>query len=241
MERAFVAAKRGQCGAIYGASKDLKDLITSARRDKLDYHVLPIWFSPADIDAEQKQVEARKDRELREQQEMEQKRKDDQLRADTETRQTDTERRQREEKLQNENGALARGLQEKMTEEVREFAGKSESEDKTIVRQQWPALAAWYREKIRGEWELENVGSELRDYGVVEWKNRVLEAGFVAITFKMKNRGLGEHRDKCFVVSFLADQEFDVARDPISAPCDDEDSISRYKIAHKFSSKWFAK
>jgi hypothetical protein len=28
---------------------------------------------------------------------------------------------------------------------------------------------------------------------VVEWKNRVLEAGFTAITFKMKHRLLGEH------------------------------------------------
>jgi hypothetical protein len=166
---------------------------------------------------------------------MEQKRKDDQLRADIEKRQTDAERRQLEEKLRNENGALARSLQEKVTEEVREFAGKSESGDKTFVRRRWPALATWYREKIRGEWELENVGSELRDYGIVEWKNRVLEAGIVAITFKMKNRGLGEHRDKCFVVGF------EIVRDPISVPCEDKDSIGGYKIAHKFSSKWFAK
>ena len=237
IERAFVSAKRGQCGAIYGAAKDLKELIAGLQRDKLYFHILPIWFSPADVEAEQKQVDARRDRELREQQEMEQKRKDDELRADLEKKQTDEERKQRQEWLQKENGVLARSLQEKIAEEVKKFATKSEFED---VRQEWPALATWYRERIRGEWELENVASELRDYGVVEWKNRVLEAGLVAITFKMKHRGLGEHQQKCFVVGYVADREFEVARDPISVPCEDENAVVRYKIAHKFSSKWFA-
>ncbi len=103
----------------------------------------------------------------------------------------------------------------------------------------WPALATWYRGQIRGEWELENVASELRDYGVAEWKTRVLEAAFVAITFKMKHRGLGEHQQKCFVVGYLADREFEVSRDYIEAPCEDDSAINRYKIARKYSSKWF--
>jgi hypothetical protein len=240
IEGAFVSAKRGQCGAIYGASKDLRDLIASLQRDKLNYHVLPIWFSPADVEAEQKQVAEAEARNLREQQQLEQKRKDDQLRADIQRRQTDAERSERQEGLQKENGVLARGLQEKITDEVKEFATKSELDDKTYVRQRWPALATWYRERIADEWELESVASELRDYGMVKWKNRVLEAGFVAITFKMKHRGLGEHQQKCFQVGFVADREFEVARDPISAPCDDESAVNRYKTAHEFSSKWLA-
>jgi hypothetical protein len=240
IESAFVSAKRGQCGAIYGASKDLKDIILSLQRDKLNYHVLPIWFSAGDVDLEQKDVDARRDRDLREQLEIAQKRKDDQLRADLEKKQTDAERRQREETLRKENGVLARGMQEKIAEEVKSFVAKSESDDKTQVRQKWPALATWYRERIRGQWELENVASELRDYGIVEWKNRVLEANLIAITFTMKNRGLGEHQQKCFVVGYVADREFDVARDPMSVACEDENTVNRYKIAHKFSSKWFA-
>ena len=248
IDSAFVSAKRGQCGAIYGASKDLKDLIASLQRDKLNYHVLPIWFSPADVDAEQNAVAARVARELREQQEIEQKRKDDQARAEIEMKQTSVERKQREERLRKENGVLARGLEEAIAAQIKEFAAaeikaladRSDYEDKTHVRQAWPALATWYREKIRGEWELENVASELRDYGVVEWKSRVLEAGFVAITFKMKHRGLGEHQQKCFVVGYVADREFEVSRDPIAVPCEDDSAIDRYKIARKYSSKWFA-
>ena len=155
IDSAFVSAKRGQCGAIYGASKDLKDLIASLQRDKLNYHVLPIWFSPADVDAEQNAVAARVARELREQQEIEQKRKDDQARAEIEMKQTSVERKQREEGLRKENGVLARGLEEKIAAQIKEFADaeikasadKSDYEDKTQVRQMWPALATWYRQK----------------------------------------------------------------------------------------------
>lgn len=240
IESAFVSAKRGQCGAIYGAPKDLKDLVTSLQRDKLNYHVLPVWFSAAEVEAEQKDVDARRDREWREQQAIEQKRKDDRLRVEVERRQTDAERKEREARLQKENGTLARGLQEKIFDEVKAFA-KTDAEDRTYVKQKWPGLAAWYRERIRGEWELDSVGSELRDYGIVEWKNRVLEAGFVAITFKMKHRGLGEYQQKCFFVGYVADREFDIVRDPIGVNCEDENAINRYNVAHKFSSKWFAR
>jgi hypothetical protein len=240
VESAFVSAKRGQCGAIYGASKDLRELVLSLQRDKIKYHVMPIWFSSADVEAEQKEVAGAEIRKLREEKELEQKRKDDQYRRDQEKKQTETEKRQHQEVLRRENGVLARGLQEMITEEVKEFATTSEADDKTYVNQRWPALATWYREKIRGAWELENIGGELRDYGSVKWKNRVLEAGFVEVTFKMKHRELGEHQQKCFLVGYLADREFAVPRDPISVPCEDGSAVSRYKIAHEFASKWIA-
>ena len=108
------------------------------------------------------------------------------------------------------------------------------------MRQWWPTLATWYLEQIANDWELESVASELRDYGTVKWKNRILEAGFVALTFKVKNRALGEHQQKCFTVGYIADREFEVARDPIAVPCEDEVAINRYRTARDFSSKWLA-
>jgi hypothetical protein len=241
VESAFVAAKRGQCGAIYGASKDLKELVVSSQRDKIKYHVMPIWFSPADVEAEQKEVAEAEARKLRTEKELEQKKKDDQYRREQEGKQTEAEKRQRQEALRKDNGALARGLQEMIAEEVKEFAfAISDAGDKTYVKQRWPTLATWYREKIRGAWELENVSTDLRDYGSVKWKNRVLEAGFVEVTFKLKHRELGEHQQKCFLVGYVADREFAVPRDPIAVPCEDANAVTRYKIAHEFSSKWIA-
>jgi hypothetical protein len=240
IDSAFVSAKRGQCGAIYASSKELRDLINGLQRDKLSYHVLPIWFSPADVDAEQKVIAARVASELRQQQQINEKRKDDEVRAEIEKKQTDLERKQREATLRKENGVLARGLEEAISGEVKVFASKSESEDKTHVRQEWPALGNWYRDMIRQQWELENIASELQDYGVVEWKNRVLEVGFTAITFKMKNRALGEYQQKCFVVGYANDREFEVERDPIAVPCENTSAVEQYKLAHRFSSKWIA-
>ena len=150
------------------------------------------------------------------------------------------EKRDRQDKLQKENGALARGLQELITDRIKEFAEKSDRADRTYVRQWWPTMATWYLEQIANDWELESVASELRDYGTVKWKNRILEAGFVALTFKVKNRALGEHQQKCFTVGYIADREFEVARDPIAVPCEDEVAINRYRTARDFSSKWLA-
>jgi hypothetical protein len=58
----------------------------------------------------------------------------------------------------------------------------------------------------------ENSASDPRDYGMVEWKNRVLDAGFVAVTFKMKHRLLGEHQQTCFILGHLSDSEFEVKK-----------------------------
>jgi hypothetical protein len=238
VDSAFVAAKRGQCGAIYGAAKDLRELITSLQRDKLNYHVVPIWFSTADVDAEQTKIADRLASEIRAHEALEQKKRDDQVRRAVERKQTDAERTEREAQLRQQNGSLARGMADSVLSRIKSFS--SGAGDGMRVAQEWPGLAKWFGDQRRQEWELESVSGDLLDYGVVEWKSRVLEAGFVAVRFKMKQRTLGEYQEKCFSVGYTADHEFDVERDPIAVPCEDESTLSRYKVAHSFTSKWFA-
>ena len=238
VDSAFVASKRGQCGAIYGAAKDLKDLISSLQRDKKNYHVLPVWYSAGDVEAEQTKMADRVAKDLRAQQEIEQKKRDDLIRAESVKKQTDAERRQREAQLQKENGVVARGMADSVLSRVKAFT--SGSGDEGRLAQEWPGLARWFRARKSEGWELESVNGDLQDYGVVEWKNRVLEAGFIAIRLKTKNRALGEYHEKCFSIGYTADREFNVERDPIDVPCEDEDAVTRYKVAHNFSSRWFA-
>jgi hypothetical protein len=237
VDSAFVSAKRGQCGAIYGMANDLRNLIAGLQRDKLSYHVLPLWFSLADVENKEKEVADGEARRLREQQAVEQKRKDDQHVVEVRRRQTDAERKERQVSMRRESGGSARALQESITDQIKKFAA---ARNLANIQQPWPQLAGWYRNRVAEDWELEEVSSDLRDYGRVRWKDRVLEAGFVAITFKMKNRALGEHQQKCFVVGYIADREFEVTRDPLSVSCDDELALDRYKAAHEFSSKWLA-
>ncbi|RXG93243.1 helix-turn-helix domain-containing protein [Bradyrhizobium vignae] len=70
------------------------------------------------------------------------------------------------------------------------------------------------------------------DFCQVLKDGKLLEAGFVEITFKLKHRELGEHQQECFVVGYVAAHELAVPRDPIAMPCEDASAISRYKIAH---------
>lgn len=64
--------------------------------------------------------------------------------------------------------------------------------------------------------------------------------GLLATVSHVKQRALGEYQEKCFSVGYTADREFDLERDPLAVPCDDESSVNRYKVAHSFTSKWFA-
>jgi hypothetical protein len=169
---------------------------------------------------------------------LDQKKKDDEILNNLRNKLTDEERRKRQDKLRKENGALARGLEGGILDEINAFLRRGD--DRTHVKQEWPDFANWYQARIQEQWELENITSELNDYGVVEWKNRVLEAGFEAITFKMKHRLLGEHQPTCFIFGHIVDREFEIERDPIIVPCDKSDRVERYKSAHNFSSKWFA-
>jgi hypothetical protein len=59
------------------------------------------------------------------------------------------------------------------------------------VARNGPQFASWWRSRMQEQWELESVTDEFRDYGVVEWKRRVVEAGFSSIAFQMKQRELG--------------------------------------------------
>ena len=220
MDTAFVSAKRGQCGAIYGSSKDLRDLIMSLQRDKLTYHVLPMWFSQTNVDAEYKEIAARIANDAREKQKLDQKKKDDAVLALLNKNLTDEQRKKRQIQLRQENGVLARGLEGGILDEVKAYIKRGN--EKTHVKQEWPEFAKWYQRRMGEQWELENVTSEVNDYGVVEWKNRVLEVGFAAITFKTKHRMLGEHQQTCFIFGHIVDREFDVERDPIVVPCDNE-------------------
>lgn len=213
-------------------------MIASLQRDKLSYHVVPIWFSAKDVDVEQVKITDRLASEMRAQEALEQKKRDDKVRHEAERKQTDAERTEREAQLRQQNGSLARGMSDSILSRIKTFT--SGVGDGMRVAQEWPSLAKWFGDQRQQDWELESVSGDLLDYGVVEWKNRVLEAGFVAVRFKMKQRALGEYQEKCFSVGYTADREFDVERDPIAVPCEDESSVSRYKITHSFTSKWFA-
>jgi hypothetical protein len=241
VDSAFIFSKRGECGAIYGSAEVLKSLIRSLQRDNDSYSILPLWFSEQDVQNEKKSIEAEQAIAARQREARNQKSRDDQILAAIRDKETDKERMERQEKLRQEYGPLARAFEGGIFEEVKAFAESPKDPKQSIgVQQKWRDFFDWYTGKIADEWELVSVDDQLDDYGMVNWKDRVLEAGFVSSHFKLKNRALGEYQDSCFMFGYVLDKEFDVARDTKVVPCEDAQAIQRYKLEKNFTSRWLA-
>nr|WP_279306581.1 peptidoglycan-binding protein [Microvirga solisilvae] len=56
IEDAFIAAKRGQCGAVYASESDLKSLTGALRRDQVAFRYLPILVEPKELAKGREQV-----------------------------------------------------------------------------------------------------------------------------------------------------------------------------------------
>lgn len=170
---------------------------------------------------------------------MVQKRKDDAAIEAKRQAQSETVRHARQLALQQQNGAQARALEKSIISEIKDFV-ESPKEKHLGVRQKYPVFANWYQRMLSDGWELMKVDGVLNDYGVAEWKARVLEAGFVDAHLKMQHRQLGEYRDACYTVGYTLDKEFDIARELLATSCSDEATLTRYKQGVRFSSLWIA-
>jgi hypothetical protein len=239
IEDAFIAVKRGQCGSVFGDADALKSLLLSLKRDKIEYRVLPVWFSKETWEIEAKELADRAARNAKRIKEIDEA-KASALRMDTiKKRESGQERQERENKLRAEYGASARAIENIIGGEIREFV-ENPLANYVGIQQKYREFADWYRTLLDAQWELVDVRSELDDYGVSIWKDRALETGFVKTIIKMKNRIRGEYKDSCFIFGFVLDGEFEVARDAVGLSCDYGNVIARYKKSKEFSSRWIA-
>ena len=239
IENAFIAVKRGQCGSIYGDAEGLKSLMSSLRRDKIDYQVLPIWFSRETWENEFKELGERAARNARQIKEIEAAKTNAARITAIKLKESGEERLQREKKLRVEFGASAHAMENLIADEIKAFV-EYPRVHYVGIQQKYREFAAWYKSMLDDQWELVDARSALDDYGISIWKNRVLETGFVNSTIKMKNRARGEYQESCFVFGFVLDSEFEVARDAMGVACKDSNVIARYKQSKEFSSRWNA-
>jgi hypothetical protein len=164
------------------------------------------------------------------------KQHDEDVLRDKHFEQDEQGRQELQEQFRKQYGSAAHKFENDIYYSVKEYV-ESPKAKHMGVSQYFPTLTTWYENALRDGWEIVRIDSAIEDYGLVEWKSRVLEAGFVNIRIKMRNRDLGEYQDNCYVLAYILDKEFDIARDPIVAACN-TDSVPRYKIANRFSSRW---
>lgn len=232
---AFVGVKRDQCGAVYASGSDLKDLTSALRRDQIAFRYLPIWIEPAELEAMRKSLAERKTQEVQQEADRRRRTEDEQRLAAAKANEESVVKAKRQEELQQQYGALARAFEGTLTNEFKDFVeGRSRR-----TGDKYPEIGLWYQKQLQDHWELMTVETSLRDYGVVDFKGRSLEAAFARTNIKMRNRILGEYKEHCFVTGFISDKEFEMEREPIGVTCDDpKGAVVDYRQGQRFTSRW---
>ncbi|MGA0598440.1 peptidoglycan-binding protein [Enterovirga sp. CN4-39] len=237
-DAAFLAAKRGQCGAIYAGSGDLRDLVTAMRRDGIGFRYLSVWIDPEEIAGAKKAVADARTKESQQQADR-RRRVEDDRRVEEEKQKDDAVVRARKQaELQQQNGALARAFEGLLRAEMKDYLeGRSDK-----AARKYPPLAAWYDEQLGNRWELVSVDTNLADYGMADFKGRSLETAFARTAIKLRNRIRGEYAEHCFVTGFISDTEFSMDREPFLDRCEDAGpGLAEYARAERFVSRWLVR
>jgi hypothetical protein len=233
-EQAFVLAQRGQCGALYGAAKDLKSLDAALTRENIDHRFAPLWIKQADIDlADQKAVEARA-KSAQDAADLQREAEDERKLATQRAADSASTNAAKQAVLRGQYGRTAQSAAATVASELKGFSDTRAG----VAASKYPAFANWLTGKLADHWEVMSFNSELADYGVASWKDRPLDTAFARITIKLKNRMLGEYQDACFIVGQIVDSEFSTVREPVIMPCEKPAGIARWKTAHRFESRW---
>lgn len=235
---AFIAVKRGECGAVYASASDLPALIEAMARDGLVHRFLPLWIESAEVAQTQAELDQSKTRSAEEQfkrqRELEERRK-----LDREKEKEASARRDMQERaLRAQYGERARFFEQTLGDEVRGFATGVQPANFTG---KYPHLARHYEVQRDDRWEFMSIETQVLDYGTALYKDRPLETALATTRIKMRNRIKGEYQDVCYVTGYVNDAEFGVTRDHFGEICDEVGpKLARYKQGERFTSRWIA-
>jgi hypothetical protein len=216
--------------------KDLRTIMLALRREKMKYWFAPLWWEEKEVgqatfdarDAAQQEIVRQKD--------IDRKRKDEaalqaQRDKDKQNQKTEIER-----KLREANGTKARGLMNYVHDLVSGMADERPVENAEL----FAAYSNWLNQRFNDKWETFNVGSDVADFGTVQWDHRELDAVVVKTIVHQKNRILGKYDERCYLFGFVSDGEFSMLRDPFAVDCGDTAAMNKWKVGERFKSLWNA-
>ncbi len=234
---AFVSAKRGRCGAVYASAGDLKTVADGLQRDGTKYRFSSLWFTLADIQGTADAIKA--DRSAAEKQMAERQRRQAEdakiaaMRAADEA--ATLSARQAASRKQYERTAKAAAA--RVAAEVDGFTNAADDQSQ-IAGFKFADFAALFRDDLGDRWEKMSENADLADYGVADWKGRSLETVFSRVSIRLKNRILGDYKDRCYIFGQINDVEFEATRDPIVLSCDNAADLTAWQTGHGFKSFW---
>ncbi len=242
---AFIDTQKRQCGAIYADAAGLQEIDSELLRMNIPHSFSSVWITPDQLDAADKalqdqmhvtEIEAvQRAQKMADQEKLEAARNADESAAAA-TQQA---------ALRAKYGGSAAASAAAIAEEVRMWTAKQKkgsvqkpTKQESFVPEEFPAYANWLSDQYADHWELEDINSEVADFGTATFKGRELETVVARVTVDLKNRLLGEYQKRCYLFGRINDAEFAMVREPFVIACDDIGDLESWEQGHQFASQW---
>lgn len=233
---AFLGLQRHQCGFLLGDDGKLREVMLALRRENIKYAFAPIWWDAKAVDQATFDAHDAIEQEILKKKEEQRKREEAAALQAERDKNKQNQKSEIERKLREANGTKARGLMNYVHDLVSSMAEKRPVKNLNV----FPTYSNWLNERFADQWETFNVGSDVADFGTVQWERRPLTAIVVKTIVQQKNRILGKYDSRCYLFGFVNDDEFDMLRDAFAFDCSDTAAIKRWKIEEQFQSRWNA-
>ena len=243
VEDTFTNVQRGRCGFIYASEGSLAKLLNALKSSGTKYDILPIWYSKKKVKNEQLRQESKNQSAL--------------IAAQKVKEQKDKDRKLAEQRAQAEleelkasgvlKAAEQKRLQARHRNTVEAHVQVLEKEAVLLLDKDpdntgpmlslYPSLVNLMKDKLKEGWELDSFSVEINDFGLGNFRGRMIDTFITDIKFRLKNNDLGEYDERCNRVAIIDDLEFDRLREPEVESCK-EGSMNSYKQKLDFQSNW---
>jgi len=236
VEVTFANVQRGRCGFIYAGEESLANLLNAFKVSGTKYDILPIWYSNKQINQEQQRHESKQQQKLIDVQKTKEELEKQKLLEQERLKADGILKAEQQAELRNRNRNIVKAHVQLVKKEASLLLDKDPNNTGEMLSL-YPELISFMDRKLKESWELDMFSVEINDYGLGNYRDRVIETFVTDINFKLKNRMLGEYEDFCVRVAILVDKEFDFFREPKLAVCE-SNSLDSYKKKLDFQSSW---
>ena len=236
VEKTFTNVQKGLCGFIYADEGTLATLLNAFKISGTSYDILPIWYSKKMVESEQIRQESKlKTQSVANQKIKEQLDKDKKL-AELRAEADGIVKKEQQDRLRKLNRNIVKSHVLFVKKEATLWLDE-DPENTGEMLKLYPELTSFMKRKLKENWRLEKFSVEIDDYGLSDYRDRIIETFFTDIKFTLVNRELGEYEDFCTRVAILDDKEFDILREPKLEECL-PGSMTNYKSRLDFQSSW---
>jgi len=239
VEVTFANVQRGRCGFIYAGEESLANLLNAFKVSGTKYDILPIWYSNKQINQEQQRHESKQQQKLIDVQKTKEELEKQKLLEQERLKADGILKAEQQAELRNRNRNIVKAHVQLVRKEASLLLDKDPSNTGEMLSL-YPELISFVEKKLKESWELDMFSVEINDYGLGNYRDRVIETFVTDINFKLKNRILGEYEAFCVRVAILVDKEFDFFREPKLAVCE-SNSLDSYKKKLDFQSSWIVR